>query len=242
MAISLSPDFQMPFAFPVGSQKQTATTWFPSSHVETPEQTLRRIGVQVHNPPQSEFCSICRDEFLPESEDCLKLSCCVTDHYFHADCILSGLQHSQRCPNCTVLLTAARGTQPPGTMILHHVPGQLPGEQSCESVIVIAYSFPSGIQGPEHPHPGTPYTGTSRRAFLPGSQKGFEILLKFLRAWDARLLFTIGMSVTTGQENTVIWNGIHHKTNVEGGPSRFGFPDATYLSRVEQELAAAGIV
>ena len=30
------------------------------------------------------------------------------------------------------------------------------------------------------------------------------------------------VSVTTGQSNCVVWNGIHHKTRTTGGPSNFG--------------------
>ena len=40
------------------------------------------------------------------------------------------------------------------------------------------------------------------------------------KAFEARLTFTVGRSVTTGMDNTVVWNDIHHKTNSRhpGGP------------------------
>ena len=40
------------------------------------------------------------------------------------------------------------------------------------------------------------------------------------KAFQARLIFTVGRSVTTGADNTVVWNDIHHKTNPHrpGGP------------------------
>lgn len=47
--------------------------------------------------------------------------------------------------------------------------------------------------------------------------------------------------MTTGQENCVVWNGIHHKSDTSGGASHFGFPDPTYFSRVKLELAAKGV-
>ncbi|CAF4350675.1 unnamed protein product, partial [Adineta steineri] len=47
-------------------------------------------------------------------------------------------------------------------------------------------------------------------------------------------------STTTGQENVITWNDIHHKTSISGGPDRFGYPDPTYLNRVRQELADKG--
>jgi deltex len=56
------------------------------------------------------------------------------------------------------------------------------------------------------------------------------------------LIFTVGKSVTTGLDNQVVWNGIHHKTNTSGGVGSFGYPDPTYFSRVKEELAAKGVV
>ena len=82
--------------------------------------------------------------------------------------------------------------------------------------IVIDYHLPSGFQGPEHPNPGQYYQGTSRAAYLPDNSEGREVLQLLKRAFDARLVFTIGTSNTTGRSNQVIWNDIHHKTNRVG--------------------------
>ena len=84
--------------------------------------------------------------------------------------------------------------------------------------IVIDYYIPSGVQGREHPNPGRHFYGTSRTAFLPDTREGREVLQLLRRAFEARLVFTIGTSNTTGLSNQVIWNNIHHKTNVFGGP------------------------
>lgn len=68
-------------------------------------------------------------------------------------------------------------------------------------------------------------------------------MLELLRdAFNRKLTFTVGRSVTTGLDNQVVWNGIHHKTNTTGGASHFGYPDPTYLTRVKEELAFKGIV
>ena len=85
--------------------------------------------------------------------------------------------------------------------------------------IVIDYYLPSGLQGPEHPNPGRYYEGTSRTAYLPDNREGREVLQLLRRAFDARLVFTVGTSNTTGLPNEVIWNDIHHKTNRFGGAS-----------------------
>ncbi|EPB70481.1 hypothetical protein ANCCEY_10414, partial [Ancylostoma ceylanicum] len=51
----------------------------------------------------------------------------------------------------------------------------------------------------------------------------------------------VGDSITTGARNTVVWNNIHHKTSIGGGPLKYGYPDPDYLSRVKEDLAAMGI-
>ena len=71
-----------------------------------------------------------------------------------------------------------------------------------------------------HENPCMPYAGTSRQAFLPNSREGNEILKLLKTAFDARLLFTIGRSVTTGVENVVVWNDIHLKTRQTGGAEK----------------------
>lgn len=73
--------------------------------------------------------------------------------------------------------------------------------------------------GADHPHPGMPYTGTSRQAYLPDSEDGRMVLALLKRAFLSRLVFTIGRSVSTSKDDCVIWNGIHHKTNRSGGPT-----------------------
>ena len=44
------------------------------------------------------------------------------------------------------------------------------------------------------------------------------LMLQLLqKAFQARMVFTVGTSVTTGAQNAVVWNDIHHKTNISGG-------------------------
>lgn len=47
--------------------------------------------------------------------------------------------------------------------------------------------------------------------------------------------------MTTGLDNQIVWNGIHHKTSLQGGSANFGFPDPTYFKRVKLELADKGV-
>lgn len=81
-----------------------------------------------------------------------------------------------------------------------------------EGTICIQYRFPSGTL-----KDGRVYSGTGRAAYLPYTEEGFEVFQMLVLAFQRRLIFTVGTSVTTGKKDTVVWNGIHHKTNVRGG-------------------------
>lgn len=60
-------------------------------------------------------------------------------------------------------------------------------------------------------------------------------------AWMRRLIFTVGTSSTTGEPDTVVWNGIHHKTEMMSNLSGHGYPDPNYLDNVLSELASQGV-
>jgi deltex-like protein len=61
------------------------------------------------------------------------------------------------------------------------------------------------------------YHGTTREAYLPDNGEGRHVLGLLERAFALRQIFTIGQSRTTGCDNVVTWNDIHHKTNYSGG-------------------------
>lgn len=104
-------------------------------------------------------------------------------------------------------------------------------------------SIPSGIQGPEHPHPGQMYyaVGFPRVCYLPDNELSLKVLRLLQVAFERRLIFTIGRSVTTGREDVVTWNGIHHKTELGPSCTGYGYPDVTYLERTLAELASHGV-
>ncbi len=68
------------------------------------------------------------------------------------------------------------------------------------------------------------------------------MLALLVKAFERKLTFIVGTSVTTGATDTVVWSGIHHKTNTHGGSSCFGYPDPTYFNRVTLELADRGVI
>ena len=93
----------------------------------------------------------------------------------------------------------------------------LPGHKGFNT-IKITYFIPSGVQGPNHPHPGRQFTGDTHYAYLPDSPEGREVLSLLKRAFEAKLIFTVGRSTTSKKDNIVIWNNdIHHKTYRDGG-------------------------
>mmetsp|Transcript_17659 Transcript_17659/g.20022 ORF Transcript_17659/g.20022 Transcript_17659/m.20022 type:complete len:124 (-) Transcript_17659:354-725(-) len=118
---------------------------------------------------------------------------------------------------------------------------QAPGNQPLESyedlgTIVVSYNFPCGQRG------DISYSGTARVGYLPDNKEGREVANLLKLGFERGLLFTVGTSVTTGQTNTTVWNGVHHKTSPSGGTSSFGYPDPQYFNRVKNELAAKGVM
>lgn len=82
----------------------------------------------------------------------------------------------------------------------------------------------------EHPNPGVRYPGTTRVAYLPDCPEGNKVLTLFRKAFDQRLTFTIGTSMTTGRPNVITWNDIHHKTSCTGGPQLCETPSSLTLA------------
>ncbi|XP_019856835.1 PREDICTED: uncharacterized protein LOC109585277 [Amphimedon queenslandica] len=180
-------------------------------------------------------CPICRNDI---ATDPTPTKCC--NQIFCKSCLKESLKHSPYCPTCKEPLRKVKGNQPAGGTMTHCVlqSTSLPGYEGA-GAILISYEIPHGIQTKEHPHPGQPYHGTRRSAYLPNTPEGQEVLRLLKKAFDARLIFTVGTSHTTSASNTVVWNDIHHKTVTHGHP--YGYPDPTYLSRVKEELKAKGI-
>ena len=197
---------------------------------------------------ESSICVICQEELAaPDSKEEAEqgqistLKCCQTE--FHQDCI-TGLLHAtskHECPICKSPFGTLHGDSPDGAMSWSVNPNQsLPGFPPNSGMITIMYDMPDGVQSEHHPNPGKRFTGTHRLAYLPNTSEGVHVLELLKKAFTCRLTFTVGTSLTTGASNTVIWSGIHHKTTTHGGS--FGYPDPTYLSRVQDELRSKGVV
>ena len=174
--------------------------------------------------------------YYPQEIDTIKLFKC-DDHFYHIECLSNFIQEKTgfKCAICQKIYGIIEGNMPTGTMKAY-----LNDNTHCSGyqnlgTIVINYNINKGN------HNGKPFSGTSRRNYIPNTEKG-RILLGLLKiAFDRKLTFTIGTSVTTGVQNTVIWNGIHHKSSLSGGAVNYGYPDPTYFNRVCEELASKGV-
>ena len=216
-----------------------------------------QYGIFNKTTKEREKCSICLSEFYddiigqdtqniklkdfeldyyPHEIDTLKISRCE-DHFYHIECLLDYIKDKIgfKCAICQKIYGEIIGNMPSGTMSATindkiHCEGY-----KKEETIILKYNFQNGIIN------GKKYTGTNRVCYIPNNKIG-RILLGLLKiAFDRKLTFIVGTSVTTGKQNTVVWNGIHHKTNLKGGAVNYGYPDPTYFNRVFEELGAKGV-
>ncbi|XP_035682793.1 protein mono-ADP-ribosyltransferase PARP14-like [Branchiostoma floridae] len=195
---------------------------------------LQTVVTEGQSPEVSGYkdCPIC----LEKTERPKRLHCCGNE--FCSDCIEQAFNSKPVCPTCGKQYGALKGSQPrQGRMEVQESPESLPGYPEC-GLIKIRYLIPNGIQEQCHPNPGRPYQGTDRLAYLPNNKEGRDVLELLKRAFDNRLVFTVGTSASTGRSDVVTWNDIHHKTSIDGS---YGYPDPDYLRRVKEELAAKGI-
>lgn len=167
-------------------------------------------------------------------DDVLMLGC---SHIYHKACLIQliGKKAWAKCAICSTIFGHMTGDQPDGEM-KHHIDKNLKCSGYHPGTIVINYHMKAGVRNGKH------YPGTSRTAYLPNNPEGQEVFELFKEAFDRKLIFTVGRSVTTGLDNQIVWNGIHHKTNTGGGAASFGYPDPGYFTRVKEELAAKGVV
>ncbi|XP_035199181.1 probable E3 ubiquitin-protein ligase DTX2 isoform X2 [Oxyura jamaicensis] len=244
-------------SLPVKMSKPSKVSQALAATLTEPEAVVRKYLEELKGTPD-EDCIICMEKLASPSgygdacecstikpEMVGRLTSC--QHSFHMLCVLAMYSNgnkdgSLQCPSCKTIYGEKTGTQPKGKMEVSTFPQSLPGHKDC-GTIQIVYHISRGIQGPEHPNPGMPYTarGFPRYCYLPDNEKGRKVLELLKVAWKRRLIFTVGTSSTTGESNTVVWNEIHHKTEMDTNLSGHGYPDPNYLDNVLAELAAQGV-
>ena len=164
-------------------------------------------------------CPLCHDELKDKSVTEVS-TCKHCKQVFCKVCLDNVLKQNPYCPNCSVPPRIIMGNQPLGgtmiTMIIKDPKQRLLGYEKYDT-IQIKYDIPSGKQGKEHPNPGQNFHGASYTAYVPDSTEGRKVVRLLRRAFDARLIFTVGTSHTSGATDTVVWSDIHHKTSMSGG-------------------------
>ena len=220
---------------------QTTLTTFTTSMAPSARPSPSLLNKSLASVADFHLCSVCLEALV---DDVVSLPC---NHQLHLKCAQSIVEKGQggptciQCPQCQTIHGTRTGTQPrDGDMTWSKLDSSLPGHPDC-GTIVIRYRFQAGVQGAEHPNPGKAFQapGFPRVAYLPDSIEGQKVLQGLCEAFRRRLLFTVGKSLTFGQDDCVTWAGVHHKTMVEG--TAHGYPDPGYVQRVLQELNERGV-
>jgi len=251
------------------SKKAKSSTMLPKVHlkpltpaakltnwVEISPKKLLDFYSKETNAESKSLCPLCAEEYyeginaLPDEKlmelnqkmlsgekemNVVILSKC-SNHFFHKECVerLMDKQTGFKCPLCDTIYGILTGDMPDGKMSDKVRSFNCAGYPDY-STIEIVYTFPDGEKD------GVKYKGTVRKTYLPNNEEGKEVLSLLKIAFERKLTFTIGRSLTTGINCAITWNGIHHKTSLIGGPTMYGYPDPDYLTRVKEELAKKGI-
>lgn len=184
--------------------------------------------IKIEKNDDAECCQIC----YSDESDMIILKCshkvctvCYTKIETTRTTMAGIIETFVKCPFCKGVCGIEIGTCADGTLEVSILPSSCAGYENF-STIYIRYI----VTNPKY--------WLNRSTYLPNNDEGKEVLRLLKIAWDRRLCFAIGTSLTTGRENVLVWN-IHHKTAQTGGA--YGYPDATYLKRVKNELKAYGI-
>eukprot|EP00076_Gallus_gallus_P034249 XP_024999787.1 interferon-induced 35 kDa protein isoform X1 [Gallus gallus] len=140
-------------------------------------------------------------------------------------------------PACCGSSLVAPGCKISGTLKISSLSQSLPG-YFRDLTLQITYTIPNGIQGVGHPHPGEPYKGGCFLAFLPDNREGQKTAILLKKAFEEGLTFQVK---SYNGEERVTWGPIPHKTSLDGGKARNGYPDAHYLHEVCTVLKKLGI-
>eukprot|EP00873_Tetraselmis_striata_P032831 jgi/Tetstr1/453095/TSEL_003935.t1 len=200
------------------------------SDPETGGLPLTHCQVSASFATTANSCSICMEDWQ-EGARMVSLPCCSNAHFHDsADCFqpllrrcttMSGrLVQGVKCPYCKQQYGDSVGSCPDGTLDVATDP----------QWITLSFRFRGGFS-PD----GRPFSGRRQTAYLPNTPEARHLLPRIQRAHDLRHCFRLGVSDTTGVYG-ICWGSVHFKTSRSGGPQFHGFPDATYLERLTDEL------
>lgn len=106
-------------------------------------------------------------------------------------------------------------------------------DESCDGyeklkTIMVTFEIEDGIQSNNHPRPGLPYKGTTKKVYLPEVAEHREILAFYEKALHTGRLFKIAFSRTHDDYRVLLNQDVLLKTSLHGG-GRFGYPDYNYI-------------
>uniref|UniRef100_A0A8D0GGQ2 RING-type E3 ubiquitin transferase n=1 Tax=Sphenodon punctatus TaxID=8508 RepID=A0A8D0GGQ2_SPHPU len=107
-----------------------------------------------------------------------------------------------------------------------------------DPTLKIVYEVPNGVQRAGDPRPGSLYQGGRFEAFLPDNHEGQRMALLLHKAFKRGLTFQIR---SQAGEERVTWGPIPHKTSMDGGKIRNGYPDNQYLRELCTKLKSLDI-
>lgn len=226
-------------------EEENAEDYVMDVEDEKDEKKDMFMPIQFSTICASDQCVLCFESFTDKDDIVIPVNC--TGHFFHKKCpgmdigIEDYMKKTKQCPACKKRYGIVTGNMPHGKMSVNLLDMHLPGFEK-DKTLEIVFDFPGGRQGDDHPNPGARYSSDHRVAYLPDSPEGRHVLSLLKKAWNRKLLFTIGTSVTRGLDGCIIYNGIHFKSVPYATPSEpWGWPDPTYLHRVVQELNDKGV-
>lgn len=149
------------------------------------------------------MCTLKGDEIVRQLNVCFDC--------FHEDCLKEYMDKSPKpeCPLCKRVYENVIGIQPNGIMNHYIVNKPLPGYEKYDT-IVITYNFNSGSTTD-----GSYYNSFMKKAYLPDNDKGKKVLELLEKAFDNRKTFCVVRD--SNYSAKIEWNGIHHKTSINGG-------------------------
>ncbi|XP_952207.1 uncharacterized protein TA13580 [Theileria annulata] len=204
------------------------------------KEIVSKTFIPVFEPVEDKACPICLEDLIC---DLISLKGCL--HIYHRNCFLDYATKTKKpnvvCPLCNCVSLTGKGPSPPGKMSWNVKKDlKLLSNGTFITTIEIKYKMKSGIQLRWHPNPGKPYRGVFKKAFLPITADYLFILRMLIMAFLDGQTFRVEDSM---EDNcgSIEWNGIEHKTNLEGGIEKGGFPDNNYKSRVIENILSKGL-
>lgn len=197
-----------------------------------------KVDVVETQTDQEGKCALCLCEGVS-----WRLGTCDHAVFCSQECADQYVQHSDNCPQCRKRFQIRTGPCPSGEARVYRWASSLKGYPDCGHY-QIEFDMRKGIQlKGRDPNPGEVYDDRSVDCFLPDTLKGRHVGNMMMQCWRRGHLFKVGHSLTRNKDNVIVFADVHLKTVREStAKNPFGYPDAQYLSRVEEELASKGFV